>query len=100
MMLELRQRFRRMTSKPSGALGHPDSAATDQARRKVIARRISKQHQRDEVAGADAARLTHVDPVEREAEMHPLEFGLIRRVFTYMRPHRVMRNWLLLAVAV
>jgi ATP-binding cassette subfamily B protein len=102
MMIELRQRLRRATSRQAGVLGYPDTAATPQARRRVVARRVSKQHQAssDHARGEEATRLTHTDPIDQETEMRPLEFGLIRRVFTYMRPHRAKRNWLLLAVLV
>jgi ATP-binding cassette subfamily B protein len=104
-MLELRQRLRRVTSRPRqpGVLGHPDTAAaTPQVRRRVVARRVSKQNQTssDQPIKEGATRLTHAEPIDQQAEMRPLEFGLIRRVFTYMRPHRATRNWLLLAVLV
>jgi ATP-binding cassette, subfamily B, bacterial len=35
---------------------------------------------------------------DREAETHPLDFGLIRRLLRYMRPYAAKRNWLLLTV--
>jgi ATP-binding cassette subfamily B protein len=76
-----------------------------QARRKAITRRHHQvqRGERDSVypdLAAGAARLTHMQPVEQDEEMRPLEFWLIRRVFTYMKAHRVKRNWLLLAVLV
>jgi hypothetical protein len=70
------------------------------------AKSITRRHhqvqraERDSVypdLAAGAARLTHMQPVEQDEEMRPLEFWLIRRVFTYMKAHRVKRNWLLLA---
>jgi ATP-binding cassette subfamily B protein len=91
--------------KQRGALGHPTTTASVQARRQVVARR-QEQVQRGERESvyndlpAGASRLTHMRPVEQNEEMRPLEFWLIRRVFTYMKPHRVTRNWLLLAVLV
>ena len=85
-----------------GTLGHPRIVATPQARRRVVARRISQkgidEAERLVQPQTSDAALTKVQPVEKEAEMRPLEFGLIRRVFTYMEPHRVMRNWLFFAV--
>jgi ATP-binding cassette subfamily B protein len=108
MISNIRLRLRRATSRRPGALGHPDSIATPQVRRQVVARRltIARQHaerrrkQRGGVAPVleTDARLTHVESEPVEAETRPLEFSLIRRVFDYMRPHRVKRNWLLLAV--
>jgi len=91
MIARIRARFRR-----SGIVASP------QVRRQVVARRLGrKRHDAaDATVAAGAARLTHTVAAEREAEMRPLEFGLIRRVFTYMRPHRAKRNWLLLAVFV
>lgn len=40
------------------------------------------------------------DPCEQEPEQRPLDFGLIRRLFRYTRPHRRTRNWLLLLVLI
>ena len=37
---------------------------------------------------------------DQEAEARPLDFGLIRRLLTYMRPYAVKRNWLLLTVVI
>ena len=34
----------------------------------------------------------------REAFSRPLDFGLIRRLFSYTRPHRGLRNWLTVLV--
>lgn len=102
MISKTRLRLRRVTFKQTGALGHPGMVASPQARRQVVARRLGrKRHTAQHSDSADATtQLTHAQPVEREEEMRPLEFGLIKRVFTYMRPHRTMRNWLLLAVLV
>jgi ATP-binding cassette subfamily B protein len=55
-----------------------------QARRKVITRRHHQvqRGERDSVypdLAAGAARLTHMQPVEQDEEMRPLEFWLIRR---------------------
>jgi ATP-binding cassette subfamily B protein len=110
MMDKVRLRLRRATSKQPGALGHPDALATPQARRQAIARRHVKKN-RDlqrpsvelELAAdgspvTDTGQLTHTETANDEAEMRPLEYGLIKRVFTYMRPYRAKRNWLLLAV--
>jgi ATP-binding cassette subfamily B protein len=97
-------KLRRANSRRHGALGHPRVVATPQARRRVVARRISNnnnsEHKLEHPTPSQSGTLTQVQPVEREAEMRPLEFGLIRRVFTYMEPHRALRNWLLLAVLV
>jgi ATP-binding cassette subfamily B protein len=102
MISQLRLRLRRATSKHSGVLGHPDSTATLQARRQVVARRIGKKLRDSSHSDAttNSTTLTHVRPIEQEAEMRPLEFGLIRRVFSYMHPYRAKRNWLLFAVLV
>jgi ATP-binding cassette, subfamily B, bacterial len=35
---------------------------------------------------------------DREADTRPLDFQLIRRLLTYMRPYAARRNWLLLSV--
>jgi ATP-binding cassette subfamily B protein len=35
---------------------------------------------------------------DRETELRPLDFGLIRRLLTYTRPYAAKRNWLLAAV--
>ncbi len=35
-----------------------------------------------------------------EVQQRPLDFGLIRRIFTYTRPHARVRNWLLLLVLI
>jgi ATP-binding cassette subfamily B protein len=99
MKSQLGLRVRRATSRQAGLLGHPATVATPQARRRVVARRLGKNQRHELPRGADG-HLTHAQPVEPEEEMRPLEFGLIRRVFTYMRPHLAMRNWLLLAVLV
>ncbi|MDF2440508.1 MAG: ATP-binding cassette, subfamily multidrug efflux pump, partial [Abditibacteriota bacterium] len=101
MISPLRLRLRRATSRHPGAFGHPDIFATPQLRRRVIARRIGKKHREaSNTPAADASTLTHAQPAEHEAETRPLEFGLIRRVFEYMRPHRATRNRLLAAVLV
>jgi ATP-binding cassette, subfamily B, bacterial len=43
--------------------------------------------------------LTHVSPDgTREPSRRPLDFGLIRRLFTYTRPHARLRNWLIVLV--
>lgn len=43
--------------------------------------------------------LTHVRPdKDREAQTRPLDFGLIRRLLSYMRPYAAKRNWLTLFV--
>jgi len=45
----------------------------------------------------DGAReaITYFQPMDdREADRAPLSMKLIRRLFTYTRPHRVRRNWL------
>lgn len=94
-------KFRRANSRRPGTLGHPRVVATPQARRRVVARRINNQSDSKTEALASSstgAALTQVQPVEREAEMRPLEFGLIQRVLTYMEPHRATRNWLFFAV--
>lgn len=111
MISNLLLRLRRATSRRAGALGHPDSIATPQLRRRVVARRHSPPRRRDKrkrkFRGASATqfivpetRLTQVERIKPEAETRPLEFALIRRVFGFMRPHRVKRNRLLLAVLV
>jgi ATP-binding cassette, subfamily B, bacterial len=42
-----------------------------------------------------ALTITHIRPDEdREADLRPLDFGLIRRLFGYLRPHRAKRNQL------
>ncbi|MHB1038090.1 MAG: ABC transporter ATP-binding protein [Pirellulales bacterium] len=42
-----------------------------------------------------ALTITHIRPDEdREPDLRPLDFGLIRRLFGYLRPHRVKRNQL------
>src|SRR5438874_4658671 len=38
--------------------------------------------------------------LDREADARPLDFGLIRRLLTYMRPYAAKRNWLLLTVVI
>src|SRR5512143_4214006 len=40
------------------------------------------------------------DPCEQEPRERPLEFRLIRRLFSYTTPHRRTRNWLLLMVCI
>jgi ATP-binding cassette subfamily B protein len=94
--------MRRNISRQPGALGHSRAVATPQARRRAITRRRDKKPLDSMESGlaTGASSLTQVQPDEREAEMRPLEFGLIKRVFSYMKPHYVMRNWLLLAVLV
>ena len=107
MISNLRLRLRRATSKNAGALGHPDSIATPQARRQVVARRQhgkkrsrrARKHRNDVIpTEAHKTRLTQVENLEPEAETRPLELALIWRVFGYMRPHYVKRNWLFAAV--
>src|SRR4028118_756267 len=98
-------RLRRSTSRQTGVLGHPRAVATPQARPRGIARRNDKHGSPEDISvhsstPAGATRLTHTESAEHKEEMRPLEFGLIRRVFTYMRPYRAKRNWLLLAVLV
>ena len=93
--LQLRQRVRRAASRQPGALGHPDIVATPQARRKVVARRIERGQ---EFGPGGTTQLTYREPLEQRDETRPLEFGLIRRVFSYMRPHSKTRNWLLFSV--
>src|SRR5690349_12236849 len=45
--------------------------------------------------------ITRLRPeLDREPDARPLDFGLIRRLLTYMRPYAVKRNWLLLTVVV
>jgi ATP-binding cassette subfamily B protein len=51
----------------------------------------------DKMAALDASReaITYYRPLEeREDEQAPLNIGLIRRIFTYTRPHAYRRNWL------
>ena len=113
MNTKMKLRVRRVTSKQAGVLGHPATVATPQVRRQVVARRIGRRKSQHNPADASvsaevasarvvagATRLTHTESAEREEDIRPLEFGLIRRVFTYMRPHSAKRNWLLLAVLV
>lgn len=109
MISNLRLRLRRATSRRAGALGHPDSIATPQLRRQIIARRqiTARRAKRGRNKESEAtspmapeSRLTQVESVEAEAQVRPLDFGLIWRVFAFMRPHRVKRNWLLLSVLV
>jgi ATP-binding cassette, subfamily B, bacterial len=45
-----------------------------------------------------APSLTLRRPDDREANRHPLELRLVSRLFTYTRPYRTKRNWLLLLV--
>lgn len=42
--------------------------------------------------------LTVSGPRERDRSQRPLDMNLIRRLFTYTRPHRTIRNWLTLLV--
>ncbi len=91
-------RVRRAASRSDGILGYPDAASNPQNRRRVVARR--KVQGTASNAAEDALRLTHGEVAESRAEMRPLEFGLIKRVFAYMRPYRAKRNWLLLIVLV
>ncbi|MBA3685949.1 MAG: ABC transporter ATP-binding protein [Planctomycetes bacterium] len=55
-------------------------------------------------ASADLAQawLTRVrrDPADEEPDHRPLDFGLLRRLFTYTRPYAAMRNWLIACVVV
>ena len=45
------------------------------------------------------AAITHFQrDTEVEAQQRPLEYGLIRRLFTYTKPYAVKRNWLLALV--
>lgn len=45
--------------------------------------------------------ITRLRPdVDREPDMRPLDFGLIRRLLSYMRPYAAKRNWLLVTVVV
>jgi hypothetical protein len=96
MISKLPQRIHRATSRKSGTLGYPSVVANPQSRRRVVARQ--KELEKSSGAEEDTSRLTHVEVAEREAAVRPLEFGLIRRVFTYMRPYHAKRNWLLVAV--
>jgi ATP-binding cassette, subfamily B, bacterial len=91
----LRLRVRRAASRQPGALGHPDGVATPQARRKVVARRLERGQ---EPGSGGPTQLTYREPVEPRDEMRPLEWSLIRRVFSYMRPHSQTRNWLIFVV--
>jgi ATP-binding cassette, subfamily B, bacterial len=45
-----------------------------------------------------APSLTLRRPDDREADRHPLELRLVSRLFTYTRPYRAKRNWLVLLV--
>ena len=49
-------------------------------------------------AVANLTRAAARQPSTAEAEQRPLDFGLIRRLLAYTRPHRRLRNWLLLMV--
>ena len=114
MISNLRLRLRRATSQKAGALGHPDSIATPQARRQIIARRQvgakrrsrhGRRARRDflpqiALEAAPESRLSHVESTQPESESRPLEWALIWRVFGFMSAHSVQRNWLLLAVVV
>jgi ATP-binding cassette, subfamily B, bacterial len=45
--------------------------------------------------------ITRLRPeLDREAHVRPLDFGLIRRLLTYMRPYTRKRNWLLVTVVI
>ncbi|MBW3636717.1 MAG: ABC transporter ATP-binding protein/permease [Armatimonadetes bacterium] len=98
MISKLHQRIHRAASRNGGTLGYPDVVANPQSRRRVVARQ--KEQGKFAPSDADTSSLTQVESKEREAEMRPLEFGLIARVFAYMRPYRARRNWLLLIVLV
>ncbi len=50
--------------------------------------------------GMMQSELTKVSRQQEEAEQHPLDFKLIRRLFQYTRPYAKIRNWLLLLVVV
>ncbi|MDA1044845.1 MAG: ABC transporter ATP-binding protein, partial [Verrucomicrobia bacterium] len=43
-------------------------------------------------------QITHVQRGDQEAEALPLSFQVIRRLFTYTKPHRRKRNILLVLV--
>ena len=107
MISSFKTRLHRATTRKHrrhGALGYPRMVVTPQTRRRVVARRISQNGSTEAERLAQpqngGAALTQAQPVEKEAEMRPLDFGLIKRVFTYMEPHRTMRNRLMLAVIV
>ncbi|MBI3865908.1 MAG: ABC transporter ATP-binding protein, partial [Planctomycetia bacterium] len=57
-----------------------------------------------EISTAPAAvpySITKLRPeLDREPDARPLDFGLIRRLLTYMRPYAAKRNWLLVSVVV
>lgn len=47
------------------------------------------------------APITHfAREAHEEIDQRPLELGLIRRLFTYTRPYRVKRNWLIFLVTI
>lgn len=96
MPSKLDLRVRRATSRKSGVLGFPNTDANAQSRRRAISRR--KISGVPSNSPSEALRLTHVEAKERQEETHPLEFGLIKRVFAYMLPYKTKRNWLLFAV--
>ncbi len=98
MISKLHKRIHRAASRNGGTLGYPDAVANPQSRRRVVARQ--KEQGKSAPSDADTSQLTHAEFDERGAEMRPLEFGLIARVFAYMRPYRARRNWLLLIVLV
>jgi hypothetical protein len=44
----------------------------------------------------DKHAITYYNPDDREPDKAPLQWHLIRRIFTYTRSHRAKRNWLFL----